>query len=194
MFRFTLLIFFFDRLRPLLAAPDVTDRPDLPERADLEPDLCDLADFCLRTDFVLDLDLLDSFLALLLLLPRFLLPLLLLRPLREERLPFRELMLLVERNFLAEDRFFECEREERRPRADVGMLLLAERYFRVACSSAIIPFIARFLRLLSVASISSAALSSKFCENSSTRLLNCETAPFLISRSSQADDCSFACS
>jgi hypothetical protein len=47
-------------------------------------------------------------------------------------------------------------------RADVGALLLIDRCRRVSCISAIILFIRRFLRLLSVASIIEVAIFSRF--------------------------------
>lgn len=53
MLRFTLFIFFRERLRPRELALDVAERPDL---ADLDRDLRDLIDLALFTDLLLDLD------------------------------------------------------------------------------------------------------------------------------------------
>lgn len=163
------------RLTELLVADFLRDRDRPRELADFT----DFADLFLRDDFdlMLRVDLTDferflvkSFLPLRLLRLLFLLffDFLLLE------LPRAELLLLAD---LDEDRplLVLLRLLLRRLRAEVGALLLAERCFLISCISAIMLFILRFFRLVSVASIIDVAMSSRFCEKPSTRLLNCDT-------------------
>ena len=185
MFRFTLFIFLWEWLRPRALLKDLAERADL---ADFESDLRERTDLAMRTDLLFDLDRWEPSLLVLLLalFDRFLpflevfdfrLELLLLRLLRADMLRplLTELLLRLLRSFLAEF-WFDYGRWRL---ADVGILLLPERCLRVSCNSAIISFIRKFFYLLSVISISSAALFSRFWENSRTRLLNWETPPAL---------------
>ena len=172
MLRLTLLIFFLDLDRPLelLAPPDVadlppTESPDLPDRPDLT-NLADLERERLRFKD-LDLDLFFSFLVVLLL---FFLPFDFFNFLPE--LLLRALFGVDLRDFLLEPLLGLL-----RFRAEIGQLLLPDRDLarRVHSISFSIPCIRIFLRFFSVASIISVAMFSRLFENSRTRLLNWET-------------------